>query len=232
MSGIAFTLEQNATATPQKPREKLGEHGPEALTLWELLALVLRVGTRSKQHSEDVMELARRLLGEAGFKGIFTQSDVQSVRQNFGVYKTHAEMIVAVSEICRRLQGNYDSFNVREPSKVFEKFKFLAQAKQEQCHVLHINGERQCIYQEIVAIGSDQEVQVSPTDVLRTALWLGRKTIMIVHNHPGKSVASKDDIAWTLALARGAAALHDVQILDHVIIGHDGYFSFLEKGLL
>ena len=232
MSNLKFINSFRRDADQEKPREKLAKYGPQALRLWELTALILRTGTHSKHHSENVLQMAKRILSEAGFKGLFTQTDVSTVRENFGVYRTHAITIVAIAEICRRLHGKYDSFDASEPSKIFRKFKFLRTAKQEQCFVLHLDEDRKCIYQEMVAIGSRDHVQVYPNDVLRTPIWFGTQAIAIVHNHPGKCVASKEDVAWTLAIAKGASELHHIQVTDHIIIGNDGYFSFLEKGLL
>jgi|SRR6185295_4553092 len=232
MSSLEFSADFENMTPPEKPREKLLRYGPKALSLWELVALILRLGKHSKQYSEDVMMLAKRLLAEVGFRGIFTQENIPAVQENFGVYKHHAETIVAISEICRRLQGKYDVFDAAEPSKVFERFRFLQHAKQEQCFVLHLDNEQKCIYQEIVAIGAGNRVQVFPSDVLRTAIWIGTRAIVVVHNHPGSARASKEDIAWTLAIAKGAHELHRIALIDHIIIGKDGYFSFLEKGLL
>ncbi len=232
MTKLKFVSQFRELPNEQKPREKLSLYGPSALNLWELVALILRTGTRSKNHTEDVMQLSRRVLKDSGFKGLFTQKDVADVKENFGVYKSHAEIVVAISEICRRLHGKYDTFDASEPSKVFHRFRFLQKAKQEQCHVLHLNHKKRCTYQEIVAIGSRDTVQVYPTDVLRTPIWIGTQEVIVVHNHPGESQASKEDVAWTLALSQGAYQLHQINIVDHVIIGADGYFSFLEKGLL
>lgn len=232
MSDIHFAIDFEEDREEQKPREKLEAYGPAALSLWELVALILRTGTHSKNHSEGVMQLAKRIVAECGFKGLFTQMDVKAVQENFGVYRTHAITIVTISEICRRLHGKYDTFDASEPSKIFSRFQFLQKAKQEQCFVLHLNKDHKCVFQEMVAIGTRDHVTVFPSDILRTPIWIGTQEIMIVHNHPNRSEASKEDISWTLAMAKGASELHNIRIVDHIIIGSDGYFSFLEKGLL
>ncbi len=216
-----------------KPRERLAGFGPQALALWELVALILRTGERHKGgYFEDVQQLAKRLLAEGGFKGLFAQQSVEDMQENFGIHKGHAEIIVAISEICRRIHGKYDTFDASEPSKIHERFQHLKKAKQEQCFVLHLDKNKKCVFQEMVAIGSGDKVQIYPSDILRTPLWLGTKEIIVVHNHLGASEASKEDISWTLAVAKGSWELHKIRIADHVIIGNDGYFSFLEKGIL
>ncbi len=233
ISALSFVSEFKNLNDEKKPRERLAQYGPQVLDLWELVALVFRTGERHKGGVfEDVQQLSKRVLSEAGFKGLFLQKDTLDVQENFNLQKHHAELIVAVSEICRRLHGKFDTFDASEPSKVFEKFQSLQKAKQEQCHVLHLDKEKKCIHQELVAMGSKERVQVFFTDVLRTAIWLGTNRLILIHNHPGACEASSEDIAWTLKLAKGAANFHQIQIEDHIIIGQDGYFSFAEKGLV
>ena len=232
-SGLSFVDSFRAIPDELRPREKLAKYGASALGLWELVALILRTGERHKGGGfEDVGQLSRRLLAEAGFKGLFTQSDVLGVRENFGIYNSHAELIVAISEICRRIHGKYDSFDVSEPGMVAEKFACLRKVKQEQCHVLHVDKNKKCVFQEMVAVGGGDSVSVFPSDVLRTPLWLGTREIIVVHNHSGSSEASSEDVSWTLSLAKGALEFHNIALLDHVILGSDGYFSFAEHGLI
>lgn len=230
---LTFISEFKVLSDEFKPRERLAEYGSKALSLWELVALILRTGERHKGgYFEDVQQLAKRLIAEAGFKGLFSQASVEDMQENFGIHKGHAEIIVAISEICRRLHGKFDIFDASEPSKVWDIFQNLRNAKQEQCFVLHLDKEKKCVYQEMVALGTVDRVQVYPDDILRTPLWLGTKEIIVVHNHLGDAEASHEDIAWTLKMAKGAWELHKIRIIDHIVIGKDFYFSFLEKGLL
>lgn len=217
-----------------KPREKLVEYGAQSLALWELVALILRTGAKHKGgFFEDVSQLSKRLVAEAGFKGLFDQIDPEKTQNLYDTYKTHAYSLVAVSEICRRIHGKYDIFDVSDPEKVSKRFQSLRTAKQEQCYVLHIDDQNKCVFQEMVAIGSQREVTVTPTDVLRSALWLGAEKIMVVHNHPNAPAKpSEEDISWTLSLAKGAWEMHRVKLVDHVIIARDGYWSFQENNLL
>lgn len=232
-SSLSFVCDFGALPEEQKPREKLATYGPASLKLWELVALIFRTGEKHQGgYFEDVQVLSRRVLMEAGFKGLFLQSNIDEVRTNLNLYKSHAETIVAISEIVRRLNGKYDIFDASEPTKIFDKYKKLQKSKQEQCHVLHVDSNNKCIFSELVAMGTRDFVQVYPTDVLRSAIWLGARKIIIVHNHSGHAHASAEDISWTLGLARGAWDLHKIKISDHVIIGEDGYFSFEENNLL
>jgi len=233
MANLVFRSKFKKLAEDEKPREKLTKYGPQALSLWELVALILRTGERHRGgYFEDVMQLSKRLISECGFRGLFNHSNVADLKETHNLHKGHAEIIVAISEIQKRMHGKFDTFDASEPSKIFEKFKSLQSVKQEQCFVLHLNNNKRCVFQEMVAIGQADSVVVYPNDVLRTPIWIGSKEIVIVHNHCGNAKASKADISWTLSLKQGAWLLHQIKISDHVIIGHDGYFSFAEKNLL
>lgn len=230
---LHFSCNFQCLPEEQKPREKLAQYGPRALHLWELVALVFRTGARHKGgYFEDVQVLSKRVLAEAGFKGLFLQNDVGEAQQDFRLQKRHAEALVAITEIARRLHGGYDIFDVSSPDKISAHFHFLRTSKQEQCHVLHIDAQKKCTFSELIAVGSDRFVHVRPTDILRSAIWLGAQEIIVLHNHIGSAKASEDDISWTLAITKGAWDFHMIKISDHIILGKDGYFSFQEQGLL
>lgn len=233
MSHLKFVSQFKDSPDALKPREKLEKNGPYSLQLWELIALILRTGQRHKGGGqEDVKQLSKRLFSEAGFRGLFSQNNVEEIQSNFQLYKSHAQIIVAISEIVRRMNGKYETFDASMPEKIVEKFKFLQSSKQEQCHVLLIDKEKKCIHQEMIAMGGNNDITVTPSDILRSPIWLGIDQVIIIHNHLGITDPSKEDINWTLSLKKGAADFHKIQIVDHIIIGKKDYFSFLEKGLL
>lgn len=232
MSKLQFLAKFSKNVDVLRPREKLAQFGVEALDFWELVALILRVGVRTRNQQENVEQLAKRLLADAGFRGLFTQKSVPEMQENFGVFKSHAQAIVGVSEIVRRLNDRFDIFDASEPSKIFKIFKDLQKSKKEQCFVLCLNETKQCIVRELVAMGQINVVRITPNDILKTPIWLGFKQIVLIHNHVGTAKASKSDIIFTKKLEQGAFDLHEIQLFDHIIVGQDGYFSFHEKGLL
>jgi DNA repair protein RadC len=230
---LSFVCDFRKSPEEQKPREKLAQYGAKALHLWELVALIFRTGSRHKGgYFENVEILSKRVLAEAGFRGLFMQQDIVEAQNNFHLQKRHAEALVAITEIAKRLHGGYDIFDVSTPDQISIHFDSLRKSKQEQCHVLHVDAQKKCIFSELIAIGSDEFVHVRPTDILRSAIWLGAREVIVVHNHVGSSFPSEEDISWTLSLAKGAWELHTIKISDHIILGNDGYFSFAEKGLL
>lgn len=233
MSPLFFDSDFSSSADELQPREKLHRYGPQSLQLWELVALLFRTGERRGGVSEDVAQLSKRMLGEAGFKGLFQQGDVETVQHNLGLYKSHAETLVAVAEVARRLHGSFENFDASLPQHVVERFENLKRSKQEQCFVLHLNKAGQCTFQELIAMGQSDAVTVHPSDVLRSALWLGVKRIALVHNHPkAPAKPSQADIRWTLHFTKRVWELHQIELTDHVIIGPDDHFSFKEAGLI
>ena len=215
-----------------RPREKMHEYGASALQLWELVAILMRTGERRAGTSEDVEALSRRLLLDGGLRGLFHETYPGKIAEVFGTYKSHAETIAATAEICKRLNNQYDEFDASEPGAIFKRFKYLQKAKQEQCFVLHVDAKNKCHYQEMVALGGQNKVAVAPKDILRSALWLGARNIILVHNHLGPSQASEADITWTHNTFQLLSEYFQIQLKDHIIIGRDGYFSFQEKSLL
>jgi|GEM_PF-5829878 len=233
MSPLNFDLNFSDTASQLPPREKLEQFGPQSLQLWELVALLFRTGERRGGITEDVTQLSKRMLSEAGFKGLFQQTDTQTVQHNLGLYKSHATTLVAVAEVCRRLHGSFESFDASLPQHVAKQFEFLHKAKQEQCFVLHLDEAGKCLFQELVAMGQQDQVTVFPSDVLRSALWLGAKRILLVHNHPHtQAKPSAADVSWTLQFKTRTWDLHHIELVDHLIIGKNDHFSFTENSLL
>lgn len=233
MSPLNFDLNFSDSATPLAPREKLEQLGPQSLQLWELVALLFRTGERRAGVTEDVVQLSKRMLGEAGFKGLFQQKSIEDVQHNLGLYKSHATTLVAVAEVCRRLHGSFESFDASLPEQVATRFSFLHKAKQEQCFVLHLDEAGKCLFQELVAMGQQDQVTVFPSDVLRSALWLGAKRILLVHNHPHSNAKpSPADVSWTLQFKTRTWDLHHIELVDHLIIGENDHFSFSENSLI
>lgn len=215
-----------------RPRERLATYGPQALADWELLALLLRVGERRAGVQLGVEELSRLLLADMGLRGLFMLDDVAKAKDDVGMYTSHAETIVAVGEIGRRISPQRDVFDASDTAALAERYAHLRKAKFEQCFVLCLNAEHRCTYQQLVAMGTADQVSVSTSDVLRYPIWLGSSGMVVVHNHPGTCQPSLDDRRWTAFVADSAWRVHGITLRDHLIIGQDGYFSFRDEGLL
>ena len=158
---LVFSHQWNAEQTSTLPREKLWQNGSSALQWWELLAILLKTGTRE----EDVFTLSQRLTHDAGTKGLFAQNDPNAIKEYFGTYKNHAETIAVVSEIIKRLGQHFDEFAADTVQKIVAHFSDLQNAKQEQVHVLHLDRQHKAIFREVVAMGGKNTVSVMKAQI-------------------------------------------------------------------
>jgi DNA repair protein RadC len=118
------------------------------------------------------------------------------------------------------------------PVQVAEIFSFLHNEAKEHFFTVHLDGKNRIICLDLVSIGSLNQSIVHPREVFKTSLSTSAAALLLVHNHPsGDPSPSSEDISITRRLKEGGELL-GIKVLDHVIVGYDGYLSFVEKGLL
>jgi DNA repair protein RadC len=213
----------------EQPRNKLIKHGAEHLSNAELLAIVLRTGNQQM----NVLELSRKILSEFNLRKLSTIS-YQQVKKFPGIKKAKACQIIACFELARRF-SSYHSY--KEPVKspkdvmnvVMQSLKF---EKKEHFMGLYLDTRHFLIRKEVISIGTLDASLLHPREVFSPALTDGAKAIILVHNHPsGNPEPSEEDIQITKRLVEAGKTLC-IEVLDHIIIGENCYFSFSEKGLL
>jgi len=213
-----------------RPREKLLERGPQALSDVELLALLLRTGTAGK----PVLALAEELLAGGGVAGLLNASRVQLQRFK-GLGPAKQAELLAVAELARRALGQ--RLREREvmdsPQALREYLQLhLAHKSHEVFAVLFLDQQHRLLALEELFRGTLSETSVYPREVLLRALHHHSAAVVLAHNHPSGSVQpSRADLALTRHL-REALALVDVRVLDHLIVGTGQCLSMAEEGLL
>ena len=213
-----------------RPREKLLERGPQALSDVELLALLLRTGTAGK----PVLALAEELLAGGGVAGLLDASRVQLQRFK-GLGPAKQAELLAVAELARRALGQ--RLREREvmdsPQALREYLQLnLAHKSHEVFAVLFLDQQHRLLALEELFRGTLSETSVYPREVLLRALHHHSAAVVLAHNHPSGSVQpSRADLALTRHL-REALALVDVRVLDHLIVGTGQCLSMAEEGLL
>lgn len=211
----------------QKPREKLLADGPGSLSLAELVAAILGIGTRK----EDVLAMAQRIVKEYGDKAIAAEADARQMAEVLDIPLVKACQIVAAFELGRRffaVQAGKPVF-VRDAQQAYEYLKPIGYSSKEQLRGLYLNSRYEVIHDEIISVGSLTANIVHPREVFRPALENGAVAIIIAHNHPSGSLEpTRDDIAATAQLA-AAGKLLGIDVLDHLIIARD-QFSRIMKG--
>lgn len=227
-----------ATALGERPQERMERHGAAALSDTELLAMLLRSGTRGM----DVITLAGRLIHEAGSLAGLIGWREEDFRRFKGIGRIKALQLVAVMELARRVRSQPlgDSPLLNRPDLVREFLLPTAQGLAvEKFWVLSLNRKNRLIRCTEVSSGTATAALAHPREVFREAMGAAATAVVCAHNHPsGDPAPSAADVQITRQL-REAARTVDIQLLDHVILGRPeadpagrGYYSFREAGVL
>jgi DNA repair protein RadC len=210
----------------EKPREKLAKYGPEALTVAELMAIVLGVGTKK----EEVLAMSRRLLKEYGEKSVANQKDPKKIEEALGVPLGKACQVVACFELGRRFfksGANGRPLYIRTPRQVYEYLKSMGDLAKENLRGLYLDAHFHLVHEEVISIGSLTANIVHPREVFLPALEHSASAVILVHNHPsGVADPSEADIAITGQLVE-AGKMMGIEVLDHVIITKKTFASIL-----
>jgi DNA repair protein RadC len=214
----------------ERPRERLLESGAEALSDAELVALVLRSG---HMRGETAVDLGRRLLGAlGGAEGMARVTPAELARQG-GVGVASGAALVAAFELGRRaLRRRVDRGGVFQGSvEVFEHFRApLGGLRKEVFCVLLLDAKHKKLREARISEGSLTASVVHPREVFAPAVRESAAAVILVHNHPsGDPSPSSEDVELTRRL-RQAGDIVGIRVLDHVIVGADRHFSFVDAG--
>jgi len=221
----SYKLQIRDLPEEEKPREKLRRHGPTALRNYELMAVVLGRGSRK----EGILELSRRIISQYGNQALFSKGDVEKIEKVLGLSPVQACQLVASFELGKRLFGKQTEVFLRSPQEVFEYAKDLIRLKKEYLRGLYVDTRNKLVRDEVIAIGTLNASLAHPREVFHPAIESHAAAIILVHNHPsGDPSPSKDDIELTKQIYKASKIL-DIEILDHVIIGNEKYFSLKER---
>lgn len=226
------------TAVGERPQERLEKLGAGALSDAELLAVLLRSGTRG----QDVVTLSTRLVGEAGSLAGLTAWQPDDFRRLKGIGPVKALQLMAVLELARRVvsqQAGEAPLLARAEQVAAFLQPFVAGLEVEKFWVLCLNRKNRLLKRVEISSGSATSALAHPREVFRAAVRESATAIVCAHNHPsGDPSPSAADMQVTRML-RDAAKAVDILLLDHVIVGRPradpagrGYFSFREAGIL
>ena len=215
-----------------QPRERLMKLGAAALTNAELLAILLRTGTRA----EDVVQLSRSLLRRFDDSlADLSSRDYRELQGISGIGPAKAVTLAAAFEIAGRIR--FDPFSTRpkieSPEDVAQIYiPKLRGVRKEQFHVLILNSANQVVRTELVSEGNLNSSIVHPREVFRTAIVERAAAIIGLHNHPsGNPTASKEDIAVTRQLVEAGRIL-GITFHDHIIIAGESHVSLKQEGYM
>lgn len=219
----------------ERPRERLAQFGAKKLHRDELLAILLRTGTRG----QSALDLARALMKQFPKLGILAEVPLDELCQVPGVGRDKAITLQAALELASRV-----AHELREEAPLLDTPERVADyvrgaqenTGREQLHLVLLNVRRRLIRIEKLAEGTRDTLLVDPADVFRRAILANAAAIVLAHNHPtGDPSPSESDIKTTRDLIR-IGQLLQIEVLDHVIVGHKtstrpaGYLSLRELG--
>ncbi len=216
----------------ERPYEKCERLGEKNLSDAELMAVLLRTGTKG----ENVLELCRRILAAGGgsldaLHG-FTRERFQKIR---GVGRVKSIQLICLVELSRRLAKETAGrgLNFSSPASVARYYmEDMRHLGQEHMKLLMLNTKSALLGEKDVYKGTVNASLVNPREIFVEALRTEAVSIILLHNHPsGDPAPSRADVATTERI-RQAGELIGIELLDHIIIGNNCYISFREEGLL
>ena len=216
----------------ERPVEKLLQFGVESLSNEELLAILLRTGTKG----ENVIALSKRLLIELdGLDGLLNVSFEEASKIK-GIKKVKACQIIAMMELFNRfktLKSQKENLKISSPKDVSTLLiNEMSNFKQEVFKLILLNTKNIIIGTKDVFKGTLNSSIVHPREVFKEAVQRGSANIIVCHNHPsGDPNPSKEDIDITLRL-KECGNIMGIGLLDHIIIGNNKYVSLKEKGII
>ncbi len=213
----------------ERPREKLLLRGAHHVSDAELLAILLRTGTKGK----SVIKMAMELITEHGNLASLATKSSATIRKISGIGKDKAATLLAAFEITRRVQQqsrNIFDKPITSPDDVAEYFiPRLRDEMKELFLVICLSSANKIIKHQVISEGSLDSTVVHPREVFKVAIENNAKSIIIMHNHPSGNInPSQEDIAMTKKLSEAGKVL-DIPIFDHIVIGGNNYTSFAEK---
>ena len=212
-----------------RPRERLIRQGSQSLSNQELLAILLRTGTKE----ESVLGLANRVLLSFEKLHALKHATIEEIVDIKGIGEAKAVQLLAAIELGRRLAQKEvdDRFTIRSPEDAANYLMpEMSALQQEHFVTLFLNTKNQVIHKKTIFIGSLNASIVHPREIFREAVKRSAAAIIISHNHPsGVPTPSPEDIDVTNRIFE-AGHIIGVDLLDHVIIGDHQFVSMKEKG--
>lgn len=224
MSKIADIKKHN------RPREKVLMHGFSSLNDEELLAIIIRCGTKEK----SAIEIGEVILNHYGSIFNLLNCDMYDLMRIKGIKKAKAIEIMASIELAKRAkrEKNLEVAYIKSAKDAYEYVKSeLESGKQEQFIVVFLNIKLKIIKKETMFIGGEDSSLVDINLMIKKALACGARKIICFHNHPsGEVFPSKEDVNLTNKI-RSICDFVKIELIDHLIIGKDNYFSFKEANI-
>ncbi len=212
-----------------RPREKLMLRGVQSLSDAELLAILLRTGTKGK----SVIQLSQELLSKYRDLNSLTCQTHAGLKNFPGIGRDKACSLIAAFEISRRIDSRKKWFpnkTITSPEDIANIFiPLLRDEVKEKFYVVCLNSANRIIKYELISVGNLNTSVVHPREVFKVAIENNSANIILLHNHPsGNTEPSREDLVITRKLIESGKIL-DIEVFDHLIISGNNYASIIGK---
>ena len=215
----------------ERPRERLQDLGPRALSDAELLALVLGRGGSGR----SALDIGRRMVRDAGGLRQLGRRQAAEWSLQRGIGEAHAARLAAVFEIARRVRGTVPARGevVRRPADLARYLMVrYGDDGEESFGIVLLDGRNRFVRELRLSRGGWSASVVRPREIFRQALLAAAPAIILFHNHPsGDPTPSREDVGITRQV-REAGELLGIRVLDHLVVGAEGFVSMRERGLI
>ena len=227
-----MTIKIKEIPKDERPRERLIRHGVSNLSNEELLAILLKTGTKNN----SAKDLASYILSKIGSIQSLADINYYSLSKIKGIGEAKACTILTAIELGKRVNEEVSTLQnicVNSADIVYKYFNSLFfRKKQEYFYAIYLDNKKKVIDAKLLFIGTLNCSIVHPREVFKEALMLSASSIICIHNHPSGSIEpSKDDIDLTTRLVSVGKTM-GIPIVDHLIIGSNKYYSFVDNGIL
>ena len=208
------------------PRERFIKYGVESLSNEELLSIILKTGTKNIPVNVVSLEILSSIKDITKLKDM----KINNLTNIKGVGRVKAITLLASIELGRRIynsNNNLKRYNIKNPIDIISYFnELLKDKKQEEFYVLYLDNKNNVIENKKLFVGTLNKSIVHPREIFKEAYILSSASIVCVHNHPSGNVTpSQEDISLTRKIHE-IALIHEIKLLDHIIVGDNNYFSF------
>ncbi|MBQ2639449.1 MAG: DNA repair protein RadC [Bacilli bacterium] len=214
----------------ERPREKLKSIGVNNLSDSELIAIILKTGTRKK----SVNDLSLELLNKYNIEYLKDISINELMNIN-GIGEVKAIELVASIELGKRivLKKNNKLRKLVNAKDIWEDSKYLFNnLKQEYFYALYFNNKNELIERKLLFMGTINNSVVHPREIFKEAYKVSASSIVCMHNHPSGDInPSREDIRFTESLVK-TGYIQGIPVLDHIIVGEDSFYSFYDNNRL
>ena len=216
----------------ERPRERLINKGVEYLSNEDLLAILLKTGTKENSVKVLASNILKQLDNISNLKDI----NLERLIKIKGIGKAKACEILAAIESGKRLNQKIDNLNqikIYSSNSIYEYYQDKLKDKlQEFFYCVYLDTKNHIIKDKLLFIGTMNESLIHPREIFKEAYLLSASSIICVHNHPSGNVTpSNNDIVMTKQLIEVGKIL-GIKVLDHIIIGKNNYYSFNDNSLV